>query len=111
MMQIVLNGQSYRVNESGYLVDPADWNLEIAQYLATRERLEMSDAHWEVVKFLRNYYEEHKIVPMIRTMLKAIGAKFGQEKANIRYLYDLYPCGPLMQALKIAGLPMPCGCD
>ncbi|MBF0626678.1 MAG: TusE/DsrC/DsvC family sulfur relay protein [Magnetococcales bacterium] len=111
MSSMTINTHPYTLNLSGYLVNPADWNPEVAAMIAQRENVEMTEAHWAVVEILRAYYEEYKIVPMIRTLLKAVGKRMGQEKANLRYLYDLYPCGPVMQALKIAGLPMPCSCD
>ncbi|MBF0273141.1 MAG: TusE/DsrC/DsvC family sulfur relay protein [Magnetococcales bacterium] len=111
MTSVTLNNHSYTFNHSGYLVNLADWNPDVAALIAHREDVEMTEAHWEVIEILRSYYEEYKIVPMIRTLLKAVGKRMGQEKANIRYLYELYPCGPVMQALKIAGLPMPCSCD
>tara|TARA_B100000315_G_scaffold246469_1_gene273789 strand:- start:8798 stop:9133 length:336 start_codon:yes stop_codon:yes gene_type:complete len=104
------NGKSYEVDEEGYLENLDDWNDGIAKYIAKEEGLDMTDAHWEVINFLRDYYEEYKIAPMIRVLTKAIGKKLGKEKGNTKYLYELYPEGPAKQACKIAGLPKPTGC-
>ncbi|MBI4829853.1 MAG: TusE/DsrC/DsvC family sulfur relay protein [Nitrospinae bacterium] len=109
-MAFDLNGVTYETDEDGYLVNLDQWNKDVAQYLATQEGLDMTDAHWEVVDFLREYYDEYKIAPMIRILTKAIGQKLGKEKGNTKYLYDLYPGGPAKQACKIAGLPKPTGC-
>ena len=109
-MAFDLNGVTYDTDEDGYLVNLDQWNKDVAQYLATQEGLNMTDAHWEVVDFLREYYDEYKIAPMIRILTKAIGQKLGKEKGNTKYLYDLYPGGPAKQACKIAGLPKPTGC-
>jgi TusE/DsrC/DsvC family sulfur relay protein len=110
MPSFELNGQSYETDEDGYLVNLSDWSEGVAKHLADTEAVEMSDAHWEVVNFLREYYDEYKIAPMIRILTKAIGKKLGKDKGNTKYLYDLYPGGPAKQACKIAGLPKPTGC-
>ncbi|MBF0159252.1 MAG: TusE/DsrC/DsvC family sulfur relay protein [Magnetococcales bacterium] len=110
MSSFELNGKTYETDEDGYLVNLGDWSEEVANYLAKSEGVDMTEAHWEVVHFLREYYEEYKIAPMIRILTKAIGKKLGKEKGNTKYLYDLYPGGPAKQACKIAGLPKPTGC-
>ncbi|VAX19079.1 tRNA 2-thiouridine synthesis protein TusE @ Sulfur redox associated protein DsrC [hydrothermal vent metagenome] len=109
-MAIELKGQTYETDTDGYLEDIESWNKDVAAYLAEEEGVEMTDAHWEVIDFLREYYEEYKIAPMIRILTKAIGKKLGKDKGNTKYLYELYPGGPAKQACKIAGLPKPTGC-
>ena len=109
-MSFELNGVTYETDEDGYLLNLDQWNKDVAEYLAKTEGIEMTDAHWEVVNFLRDYYDEYKIAPMIRILTKAIGKKLGKEKGNTKYLYELYPGGPAKQACKIAGLPKPTGC-
>ena len=109
-MAFELNGTTYETDEDGYLTDLDQWNEDVGKYLANDEGLDMSDAHWEVISFLREYYEEYKIAPMIRILTKAIGKKLGKDKGNTKYLYELYPGGPAKQACKIAGLPKPTGC-
>jgi tRNA 2-thiouridine synthesizing protein E len=103
-------GKSFEVDEEGYLVNLADWDENIAGYLAQEEKVEMSDSHWEVVNFLREYYSEYQIAPAIRVLTKAIAKKLGPDKGNNKYLYELFPYGPAKQACKIAGLPKPTGC-
>jgi len=109
-MPIEVNGKSYETDEEGYLVNLAEWDEDIGKVLAQGENIEMSPQHWEVVTFLRDYYNEFQIAPAVRVLTKAIGKKLGPEKGNSQYLYELYPYGPAKQACKIAGLPKPTGC-
>ncbi len=110
MPMVEVAGKSFEVDEEGYLVNLADWDENIAGYLAQEEKVEMSDSHWEVVNFLREYYSEYQIAPAIRVLTKAIAKKLGPDKGNNKYLYELFPYGPAKQACKIAGLPKPTGC-
>lgn len=109
-MAIEVNGTTYETDEEGYLINLADWNEDIAKVIATVENVDLSPSHWEVVNFLREYYNEFQIAPAVRVLTKAIGKKLGAEKGNSQYLYELFPYGPAKQACKIAGLPKPTGC-
>jgi len=104
------NGETIEADEEGYIVDISLWNAELAGLIAESENIDMEDDHWEVVNFLRNYYEEYQIAPAVRVLTKAIKRTLGSEKGNSRYLYELFPYGPAKQACKIAGLPKPTGC-
>src|SRR4030067_1744094 len=97
-------------DKNGHLINSEDWSIVVAEYLAKEEGVAMTDAHWEVVNFLREYYEEYKIAPMIKILVKAIGKRLGPDKGNTKYLYELYPDGPARRANKIAGLPRIGGC-
>ena len=105
-MSISVNGNTYETDEEGYLVNLADWNKDIAEHIAEEEKVPLTDNHWEVINFLREYYNEYQIAPAVRVLTKAIG----KQKGNSKYLYDLFPYGPAKQACKIAGLPKPTGC-
>ena len=110
MLKFEVNGTEVSVDEEGYLTDINDWNEDIAAELAKTEELQLNDAHWEVINFLREYYDEYQIAPAVRVLTKAIGKKFGKDKGNSKYLYELFPYGPAKQACKIGGLPKPTGC-
>lgn len=110
MPHIEVNGKSIEVDEEGYLINLGDWSEEVANHIAQVENLAMSDNHWEVVNFLRDYYDEFQIAPAVRVLTKAIGKKLGADKGNSSYLYELFPYGPAKQACKIGGLPKPTGC-
>jgi tRNA 2-thiouridine synthesizing protein E len=107
---MTVNGRELEVDEEGYLIDLSQWDKEVGEELAKSENVEMTEAHWEVIDFLREYYDEYQIAPAVRVLTKAIGKKLGKEKGNSKYLYELFPYGPAKQACKIAGLPKPTGC-
>ncbi len=109
-MPIEVNGAAIETDEEGYLVDLSEWTEDVAKEIAKTENVEMSENHWEVVNFLRQYYDEYQIAPAVRVLTKAIGKQLGEEKGNSKYLYELFPYGPAKQACKIAGLPKPTGC-
>ncbi|MEO8122485.1 MAG: TusE/DsrC/DsvC family sulfur relay protein [Burkholderiales bacterium] len=109
-MGIEVNGATYETDEEGYLINLSDWTEDIGKAIAQTENLDMSPNHWEVVNFLRDYYNEYQIAPAVRVLTKAIGKQLGADKGNSKYLYELFPYGPAKQACKIAGLPKPTGC-
>jgi len=109
-MAITVGEKSLETDEEGYLVNLSDWSEEVANEIAKAEKVEMTPNHWEVVNFLREYYNEYQIAPAVRVLTKAIGKKLGPDKGNSKYLYELFPYGPAKQACKIAGLPKPTGC-
>ena len=109
-MPIESNGKSYETDEEGYLTNRTDWNEDLAKAMAKADNCDLTDNHWEVINFLREYYEEYQIAPAVRVLTKAIGKKLGPDKGNSKYLYELFPYGPAKQACKYAGLPKPTGC-
>ena len=109
-MAYEFNGQSFETDEEGYITDISLWSEGLADLIAQDESIAMTDEHWEVVNFLREYYEEYQVAPAVRVLTKAIKKRLGAEKGNSGYLYELFPYGPAKQACKIAGLPKPTGC-
>lgn len=91
-------------------MDSTDWSEALALLLAEQESIQLTDAHWEVIRFVRTFYLEFNTSPAIRMLVKAMAQKYGEEKGNSRYLYRLFPKGPAKQATKIAGLPKPVKC-
>jgi tRNA 2-thiouridine synthesizing protein E len=94
----------------GYLQNSADWSEALAPILAEQEGITLTGPHWEVVHFVRAFYQEFNTSPAIRMLVKVMAQKYGGEKGNSRYLYRLFPKGPARQATKIAGLPKPVKC-
>lgn len=105
-----LNGKTIATDESGYLQNWQDWSPELITIIAKNESIILTDAHLEVIYFVRDFYLEYKTSPAIRALVKAMEKKFGAEKGNSRYLYRLFPEGPAKQATKLAGLPKPVKC-
>ena len=98
------------IDEEGFLLKIADWTEEIALEMAAEDDIELSSEHWEVINFLREYFEEYEFAPAVRILTKAIAKKLGNDKGNSRYLYSLFPYGPAKQGCRFAGLPKPTGC-
>ncbi|MBL4237040.1 TusE/DsrC/DsvC family sulfur relay protein [Vibrio fluvialis] len=104
------NGKSIETDAQGYLLDYTLWEEGMIDILAKDEGLTLTDAHLEVVHFVRNFYEEFKTSPAIRMLVKAMEQEHGPEKGNSKYLFKLFPKGPAKQATKLAGLPKPAKC-
>ncbi|WP_145557547.1 sulfurtransferase TusE [Yersinia canariae] len=103
-------GRTIDTDAQGYLKNSADWSEALAPTLAEQEGITLTEPHWEVVRFVRAFYQEFNTSPAIRMLVKAMAQKYGEEKGNSRYLYRLFPKGPAKQATKIAGLPKPVKC-
>lgn len=107
---MLFNGQDIATDAQGYLLDSTQWDLALAESIANIETITMTDEHWQVVYFVREFYEEFNTSPAIRALVKAMQNKYGKDKISSRYLYKLFPDGPAKQATKIAGLPKPARC-
>ncbi|MDH2927682.1 TusE/DsrC/DsvC family sulfur relay protein [Lonepinella koalarum] len=105
-----VNQIQIETDSAGYLLDLNQWNEDVAMALAKQENLLLTDAHWEVIYFVRSFYQEYKTSPAIRMLVKAMAEKLGIDKGNSRYLQRLFPDGPAKQATKLAGLPKPAKC-
>ncbi|BBL60224.1 sulfurtransferase TusE [Methylomonas koyamae] len=107
---LIHDGADLETTEDGFLRDPGQWNPNVAKALALAEALELEDAHWEILYFIRDYYARFKHLPNARMFVAAVRKQFGEDKGNSRYLQKLFPKGPLKYACKIAGLPKPPTC-
>ena len=104
MAMVTLGGQEVEIDEDGFIQDPEIWNELVAADLAKTEGVEdLIDDHWKLVNYLRQYYLEFGIAPMVRKLCKQTGFK-------LKEVYDLFPSGPAKGACKVAGLPKPTGC-
>jgi tRNA 2-thiouridine synthesizing protein E len=99
-----LGDKQIDVDEDGFIQEPDTWSEELAVAIAKLEEVDtLTDDHWKVVNYLRNYYHQFGIAPMIRKLCKETGF-------DLKYIYELFPSGPAKGACKIAGLPKPTGC-
>lgn len=109
-MAINYKGEEIATDEQGYLKDYTQWQEGLASVMAQNDNFILSDAHWEVINFVRQFYLTYNTSPAIRALTKAMKAEFGEEKSSSRYLFRLFPDGPAKQATKYAGLPKPKRC-
>ncbi|GAA5144026.1 TusE/DsrC/DsvC family sulfur relay protein [Thalassotalea piscium] len=107
---IIFNDKTFETDAQGYLLDHTVWNEALGLVLAEQDKITLTEAHWEVIRFVREFYLTFNTSPAIRALTKAMKAEFGEEKASSRYLYRLFPEGPAKQATKYAGLPKPARC-
>ena len=107
---MVMTSTLPETNDLGFLIRVSDWNEHVAQHLAELNDISLTEAHWEIIHFIRQYYLHYKHLPNARVFAKAIAKGLGEEKANSRYLLRLFPDGPLKYACKLAGLPKPPTC-
>jgi tRNA 2-thiouridine synthesizing protein E len=104
MTSTSIAGESVEVDEEGFLVDPARWNEAMAQEIAAANGIgELTERHWQVVRFMRDTFLETGSAPSIRSLGKTSGVP-------IKELYELFPHGPAKLAAKIGGIPKPRGC-
>ena len=87
----------------GYLVDMNDWTPEIGRAMAEADGVELEDVKWEQRLKAREYYEDHAVVPPIRTVSKYIAA-------DQKEMFKMWMTGPMKPITKYGGLPKPTGC-
>ncbi|MGB1198440.1 MAG: TusE/DsrC/DsvC family sulfur relay protein [Thalassotalea sp.] len=107
---IEFNQQKIETDAQGYLVDHSLWSESLGLLMAEQDGMALTEAHWEVIRFVRKFYLTYNTSPAIRALTKAMKAEFGEEKSSSRYLYRLFSEGPAKQATKYAGLPKPARC-
>jgi tRNA 2-thiouridine synthesizing protein E len=93
------------IDAEGYLVDPLSWNEEIASKFAALESIQLTEDHWDAIRFMRDYYLEHQIAPDVRHVMKHLAERLGPESRNL--IFELFPYGYVKQACKIAGMKRP----
>ena len=102
-----MNTATIETDNEGYLLDPDLWDKTIALQIAESENIPMTDAHWEIVHFVRDYFEVYQSVPENRTLLKTLRERHGKDIATRKYIHKLFPYGFGQQACKIAGMRKP----
>jgi len=97
-------GKSVEFDEEGFLVNPADWNEDIATELAKEIGIdELTERHWQVINFCRADFEAQGTAPGLRRITK-VG------DVPTKELYKLFPKGPAKKVAKVSGLGKPTGC-
>ena len=104
MPDFPVGDRTLEIDEDGFIQQPDQWDEDVAVALAKTEGVEeLGENHWKLVKYLRNYYLEFGVAPMIRKLCKETGFK-------LKEIYEMFPSGPAKGACKVAGLPKPKGC-
>ena len=105
-MTLEVDGKIIETTPMGFLTDIGDWNERIAEVIADSEEIELTERHWDVVKYLRDEYINNAgNQPNTRSMVKAMAKKWNDRKVKAKTLYDLFPGDPSKQGGRIGGLP------
>lgn len=114
-MSIEVNNKVIKTDEEGYLLEPDDWNEDVAEALIRQHEADghkpVTETGWELIRYFREYYEDHMIHPSMHKLLTERARlhknHFKDEKGYRDFLYELFPHGPIPMLCKLAGLPNP----
>ncbi len=110
MNTLRVDGKDIATDGDGFLEHYEEWSAAIANAIAAQEHIALTDAHWEILHLLRDFYRQFEQSPAMRALVKYIGQQLGNDKGNSIYLLKLFPGSPAKIASKIAGLPRPENC-
>jgi TusE/DsrC/DsvC family sulfur relay protein len=103
--KLLVDGKEVLTDQEGYILDMDAWSEGFARAQAAKEGLVLSDEHWQVIRFIREFYEAHNVQAQVRDMVKHFREAWGPEKGNSRYLHDIFPMGgPQKQGNRVAGV-------
>jgi len=112
---IEVNNKSIKTDDEGYLLNPDDWDLDVAEALIKQHEADghkkVTETGWELINYFREYYEYNMKHPSMHHILADLARhksiQFSDEKSYKEFLYDLFPHGPIRKLCKLAGLPNP----
>ena len=110
MSTLHVAGKDIELDKEGYLVALDDWSEPVAEALANLEELQLTEAHWQIIALLRDFYAEFQLSPATRPLIKYVALKLGPEIGNSPHLNRLFKGTPAKLAAKLAGLPKPTNC-
>jgi tRNA 2-thiouridine synthesizing protein E len=102
--EVIQDDTTNQFDSEGYLADLPEWSEEVAGKLAMKEGISLTPDHWKVIRYLRKYYRDHGPSSSPREALCCLEDEFGDGNGR-KWLYLLFPGGPVRQGSKIAGLP------
>ena len=107
---LVVEGLEIALDQDACLCNLSDWSPQVAQALAARESIELTDAHWEVLYAVQQFYTQFQLSPANRALVKYVALNLGKDKGNSLYLNGLFNGMPAKLAARLAGLPKPANC-
>ena len=105
-MTLEVDDKIIQTDDQGFVIDPEEWDKTVAEAIARQEGLELTDEHWKVISFMRDYYEQHHIAADARFVIKHL-KQLGFNGSGREQLYKLFPYGYVQQACKVAGMRRP----
>ncbi len=105
-MSLEVDGVTIETNPNGYLMELSDWSEKVAEVIAAKEGIELTQRHWDLINYLRDeYFNNNESQPNTRTIVKAMQQLWDDRKVDAKTVYDLFPLDPSKQGGRIAGLP------
>ncbi len=104
MLALQIDDREVEFNDSGYMIDFDEWDDEIANALAVADDLELTDKHWTVISFIREFFGEYEITPSVTAVIKTVGDSLSEDCTS-RTIDQLFPQDGYNQACRLAGLP------
>ncbi|MDD3518985.1 MAG: TusE/DsrC/DsvC family sulfur relay protein [Chromatiales bacterium] len=105
-MSLEVDGVTIETNAGGYLVNLDEWNEKVAEAMAAKESLTLTDRHWDLIHYLRDeYFNNGEHQPNTRAIVKAMQEKWDDDSVEAKTLYSLFPLDPSKQGGRISGLP------
>lgn len=103
--KLMVDGQEVLTDPEGYILNMDEWSEQFARALAEQEKLVLTDEHWDVIRFIREYYDDHQVQAQVRDMIRHFRAAWGPERGTNHHLHDLFPMGgPQKQGNRLAGM-------
>ena len=109
-MSLTVNGHSIATDKEGYLKQRQDWSMDVAVVIALAEGITLTDEHRELIKLIRQFYQDYDFTPAMRALVKYTAAQLGKDKGNSIYIMRLFSGNSTKILSKIAGLPRPINC-
>jgi len=114
-MSIKVGDKIIDTDAEGYLINPDDWSDAVAEEMAyqqsQQDNVKLTEAHWGLINYFRDYYHENKVHPSMHKLVMTLGKQHGKDfharKGYESFLYELFPRGPVPELCKLAGLPKP----
>ncbi|MET0029025.1 MAG: TusE/DsrC/DsvC family sulfur relay protein [Candidatus Thiodiazotropha sp.] len=103
-----IEGRKVPLDAYGYLADPADWSVEVTEYMAREDGLALTDDHWLMIDFLHRFYKEYGIAPELPILSRNLCKDQNNCRWTRKYIKQLFPNGA-KTACRYAGLPTPVG--
>jgi tRNA 2-thiouridine synthesizing protein E len=105
MNEIICDGNQIILDKNGFLLNPEDWNEEVALELSyIADNMFLSDEHWKLIHYVRKFYMSHGTTPMLKKMNNDTGY-------SLKRIYELFPQGPVKGLFRIAGMQKPLNCS
>ncbi len=106
IMKFIVNEEAIEDDPQGNLLSLDPWSESLAEQIAAEEGIELTPKHWEVIHFLRDHFRQYGEAHYAREIVQLLESRYAHEGGR-KLLYQLFPGGPVRQASKIGGLPIP----